>query len=86
MKFKKSSNETKIDWIAYEKELKMRKKQDIFNECKRDLHSMTMKDDERNLFLSHEYNDALKDMTIFNQTDFDYYRYEKELTLGEFND
>ncbi|MCI6542434.1 MAG: hypothetical protein MR423_01345 [Firmicutes bacterium] len=58
----------------------------IFNECIRDLHNMKMKEglcDE--IFGCEEYSSVLRELEAFDQTNFDYFEYEKEITIGETN-
>lgn len=87
MKLKNNSDNKKIiDWKAYKSELDA-KKTCNFNEYERDLHNMTMKDGLfENCLQCHEYKNILREMTNFDQTNFDYFNYEKELKLGELND
>jgi hypothetical protein len=87
MKFKNNSNNKKtIDWKAYKEELGNRATQGVFNEYERDLHTMTMKEGPYEKCISSpKYKIALNDMPDFDRTNLDYFNYEKELTLGKFN-
>lgn len=84
---------SKISWEEYKKELEKRqsyldnKKQLVTpNEYERDLHTMTMKESKiKNFLHSPKYKEIIDELKIFNQTDLDYFKYEKDLNIGEFN-
>lgn len=86
----KSNNETnlsRIDWKNYKEELESRETQALFNECERDLHTMTVKEGSvKKHLLSPTYGKIVNQMSIFDQTNLDYFNYEKELSFGEFSD
>ena len=88
MKVKKNTNDKRIiDWKSYKKELENKKEFSFFNEYERDLHSMTMKDGLiSKTLLCPAYSNVLNEMKAFEISDLDYFRYEKELKFGEFDD
>jgi hypothetical protein len=85
MKLKNDTN--KIDWKAYKEELTNRSTPGVFNEYERDLHTMTVKEGPIKKSLnSSKYLEIKNEMTAFDKTDFDYFKYEKDLNFGEFDD
>ena len=84
MKLKNDTN--KIDWKAYKEELTNRSTPGVFNEYERDLHTMTVKEGliSKSL-LCRKYKDVLNEMEAFEVSNEDFFKYEKEFTLGEFN-
>jgi hypothetical protein len=87
MKTKNNENKRIIDWKAYKQELEKREGRASFNEYESDLHTMRVKEGliEKEL-LCPIYKKVWNEMNAFDGTNLDYFRYEKELTLGEFND
>lgn len=86
MKTKNVNNKRIIDWKAYKAELTS-KTESVFNECERDMHNMTMKEGLiKKELLCPNYRKVCSEMEIFDQTDLDYFRYEKDLAFGDFND
>lgn len=83
----RKKNANKISWKEYKSSLSNKNEENLFNECQKDLHTMTMKErDFKDGLTSQEYADAIESLSVFDQTDPDYLNYEKELTIGEFND
>lgn len=87
MKTKTGANNQKIiDWKSYKQELIDRETQGVFNEYKRDLHTMKVKEGLiAKTLLCPDYKSVLEEMDAFEITDLDLLKYEKELNLGEFN-
>ncbi|MGN0748092.1 MAG: hypothetical protein ACI4L1_00190 [Christensenellales bacterium] len=74
-----------IDWEEYCKAFD-ECDQRVFNECIRSLHNMKMKEGLwEKVFVSAEYLGAVREFDEFDQTDFDYFEYEKEISIGETN-
>lgn len=85
MKLKNGTN--KIDWKAYKEELTNRSPRSVFNEYERDLHTMTMKEGStKKCLFSPKYIEIKSEMTAFDKTNLDYFKYEKDLNFGEFDD
>lgn len=84
---------SKISWKNYKTELTTqqnqsdnKKAQSAPNEYERDLHTMTMKESKiKNFLHSPKYKKIIDEMKIFDQTDFDYFKYEKDLNIGDFD-
>lgn len=83
----KVKNNEKIDWNTYKKELANKTKENAFNEYERDLHTMTMKEGPiKKCLHSSKYMEIKNEMTAFDNTNLDYFKYEKGLNFGEFDD
>ncbi|MDD4110859.1 MAG: hypothetical protein PHS54_04850 [Clostridia bacterium] len=91
---KDKNNIEKINWKEYknafvnqQSSLDSREGFIPFNEYESDLHTMTMKESTAKNFLhSPEYRQIFDEMRIFDQTNLDYFKYEKDLSIGEFDD
>ena len=60
--------------------------EDVLNDYRADLHNMTMKESlAKDLFLCPAYLRAVSELGEFDQTNLDYYNYEKELLFGKFD-
>ena len=83
--FRRKKKSGKISWKEYKNKLNKSEPAEPFNEYERDLHNMTMKDNEfKDCLSSKEYAELSDDLNIFDKTNPDYFNYEKELIIEEF--
>lgn len=60
--------------------------EDILNEYRSDLHNMTMRESLiSDAMLCPAYLRAVSELGEFDQTNLDYFNYEKELLFGKFD-
>ena len=60
--------------------------EDVLNEYRADLHSMTVKDSlVKDAYLCPAYVRAMAEIGEFDNCNLDYFNYEKEISIGEPN-
>lgn len=75
-----------IEWNEYKNAFSpVKDENSLLNEYEGELHKMTVKGGFEKFYLSSAYQKVVKESEIFNETNDDFFNYERKLKIGETN-